>query len=90
MSVEFETEYNAYINQQKSLKENTALEAKKVTRKLSPSDVKLLKAFLGYSKIKQIENSPVRNTEDAPIYVVECLFNLKCQFTYFEHEFISR
>ena len=55
-SAKFETEYNRYVNEQKHLKENTAQEAKQITRKLSPSDVKLLKAFLGYGRCANLRS----------------------------------
>ena len=77
MSSEFEREYSTYVNSQKKIKEKTAEEAKRIIRQLTRSDAILLSAFLGYSKIKQIERSPFKSKDAAPSYVFECLFKFE-------------
>ena len=77
MSSEFEREYSTYVNSQKKIKEKTAEEAKCVIRQLTRSDAILLSAFLGYLKIKQIAQSPLKSKDAAPSYVFECLFKFE-------------
>jgi len=75
MSLNFENEYKKFTDEQKRIKNVTAEEAKQVQRRLSPSDVSLLKSFFGYTSIRQIPGSPSRSIDEAPVYIVECLFH---------------